>query len=159
MDLPVVVTAAAELHKIFVAQVLHQLLEEWLRTKEVLANIGATSDGVLLEFSVNGCIHLADEFAAIILRKKIVPLASPDHLDHVPASTTEETLEFLDDLPVAAHRAIKALQVAVHHPGEVVQAFTRCKGECASRLWLIHLAITKEGPNATIRCISKSAVV
>ena len=150
MDLPVVVSAAAELHKIVVAEVPHQLLEERLRPEEVFSNVGAASDGVLLEFTVNGCIHLADEFAVVILRQKIVPLASPDHLDHVPASAAEETLQLLNDLSVAAHRTIKTLQVAVHHPGEVVQAFARRKGECASRLWLIHLAITKEGPDATI---------
>ena len=150
VDLPVIVSTAAELHKIVVAEVPHQLLEERLRPEEVLADIGASSDGVLLEFTVNGCIHLADEFAAIILRQKIVPLASPDHLDHVPASAAEEAFKFLDDLSVAAHRTIKALQVAVHHPGEIVQAFARRKCECASRLWLIHLAVTEEGPDATI---------
>ena len=110
----------------------HQLLKERLRPEEVLANIGATSDGVFLEFTVNRCIHLADEFAVIILRQKIVPLASPDDLDHVPASAAEEALQLLDDLSVAAHRTIKALQVAVHHPGEIVQAFARRKRKCAS---------------------------
>ena len=159
VDLSVVVSAAAELHKIVVAEVPHQLLEERLRPEEVLSDVGTTSDRVLLEFAVNGCIHLADEFAVVILRQKIVPLASPDDLDHVPASAAEEALQLLDDLPVAAHRTIKALQVAVHHPGEIVQAFTRRKRECASRLWLIHLAVTEEGPDATIGCIGESTIV
>ena len=159
VDLSVVVSAAAELHKIVVAEVPHQLLEERLRPEEVLSDVGTTSDRVLLEFAVNGCIHLADEFAVVILRQKIVPLASPDDLDHVPASAAEEALQLLDDLSVAAHRTIKALQVAVHHPGEIVQAFARRKRECASRLWFIHLAVAKEGPDATIRCIRESAIV
>ena len=159
VDLPVVVSAAAEFHKIVVAEVPHQLLEEGLRAEEVFSNIGAASDGVLLEFTINGCIHLADELAVVILRQKIVPLASPDDLDHVPSSTAEEALQLLDDLSVAAHRTIKALQVAVHHPGEIVQALARRKRECASRLWLIHLAVAEEGPDATIRCIRESAIV
>src|SRR5699024_11743770 len=50
-----------------------------------------------------------------------VPLPAPDHLDDVPAGAPERGFQLLDDLAVAAHRAVQALQVAVDHEGEVVQ--------------------------------------
>jgi pyruvate dehydrogenase complex dehydrogenase (E1) component len=47
-----------------------------------------------------------------VLLQQLIPLAAPDDLDDVPAGTAEERLELLDDLAVAAHRAVQALQVA-----------------------------------------------
>ena len=159
MNLSVIVSAATQAHQILITEMRNKLRECRLRPKEVLTDICATSNGVLLELTVNGAVHLAHQVASFICCKEWVPLACPDHLDHIPASTTEETLELLHDLPVSAHRTVKALQIAVHHPGEVVEPLSRSEGECACRLRLVHLAIAEEGPDPTVRGISQSTIV
>jgi hypothetical protein len=45
----------------------------------------------------------------------------PRSLDDVPAGAAEDAFEFLDDLAVAAHRAVEALQVAVDDEDQVVE--------------------------------------
>ena len=159
MDLAIVVTAAAEAHQVIVREMLHQRAELWLWAEEVLANVCATSNDVLLELTVNGRVHLAYELSARVVRQEFIPLAAPDHLDHIPAGAAEEPFELLNDLAVAAHRAVESLQVAVHHPGEVVESFARGKGQRACRLWLIHLTVTEEGPDAAPRRVGEAAVV
>jgi hypothetical protein len=42
----------------------------------------------------------------------------------VPAGAKEDRLEFLDDLAVTADRTVQLLEVAVDHPGEVVEFLT-----------------------------------
>ena len=159
MDLAVVVTAAAEAHEVIIREVLHERAELWLWAEEVLANVGAAGDDVLLELAVNGRIHLAHELSARIVRQELVPLATPDHLDHIPAGAAEEALKLLNDLAVTAHWAVESLQVAVHHPGQVVEPFARRKGQRASGLRLIHFTIAQERPDATPRGVGEAAVV
>ena len=159
MNLSVVVSAATQAHQIFITEMRNKLRQCRLRPKKVLTDICATSHGVLLELTVNGAVHLAHQVASFILCKEWIPLARPDHLDHIPASTAEETLELLHDLPVSAHGTVKALQIAVHHPCEVVEPLSRSESECACRLRLVHLAIAEEGPDPTVRGISQSTIV
>lgn len=83
----------------------------------------------------------------------------PDHLDHIPASAAEEPFELLHDLPVASHGTIEALQVAIHHPCQVVETLARGEGEGACRLRLVHLAVAEECPDATLRGVGERAVV
>ena len=151
--------AAAQSHEIIIGEVCDKLLQIGLRSKEVLANVGTARDDVFLELSVNGCIHLPNKVASGVLGEQVVPLATPDHLDHIPAGSTEEAFELLDDLAVAAHRSVEALQVAVDDPGEIVETFARRDGECAGRLGLVHLAVTEEGPDAAPRCACEAAVL
>src|SRR5262249_19599291 len=51
-----------------------------------------------------------------------------------------------NDLAVAAHRAVEALQVAVHDEGEVVEPFAGGDVERAERLRLVALAVAEEAP-------------
>src|SRR5206468_10341015 len=71
---------------------------------------------------------------------------SPDHLDHVPAGAAELAFELLDDLAVAAHRAVEALQVAVDDEDQVVELVARREADRAERFGLIHLAVATEHP-------------
>ena len=80
-------------------------------------------------------------------REKRVPAAAPDDLDDVPAGAAEVGLELLDDLAVAAHRAVEALQVAVDDEDQVVQALAAGHADRAERLRLVHLAVAHEGPD------------
>ena len=73
--------------------------------------------------------------------------AAPHDLDDVPAGAPEHAFEFLDDLAVAAHRAVEALEVAVDDPGEVVEALTAGERDRAERLGLVALAVADEAPH------------
>src|ERR687889_2069981 len=72
---------------------------------------------------------------------------SPDDLDDVPAGSAEVGLELLDDLAVAADRAVEALQVAVDDEDEVVEALAAGQRDRAQRLRLVHLAVAHERPH------------
>ena len=76
---------------------------------------------VALELAVDGGVHLVEQHAVLVLGEQLVPLRAPDDLDHVPAGAAEDGLELLDDLAVAAHRAVEALQVAVDDEDQVVE--------------------------------------
>jgi hypothetical protein len=76
-----------------------------------------------------------------------VPVAAPDHLDDVPAGAAEDRLEFLDDLAVAAHRAVEPLQVAVDDEDQVVELLARGERDGAERLGLVGLAVAEERPD------------
>ena len=148
VDLPVIVPAAAQVAQLLVAQVLDEGAEARVRAEEVLADVRAVGDGHALRLAVGGLAHPIHEHAVDVAREQIVPLASPDHLDHVPARPAEDGLELLDDLAVPAYRAVEPLQIAVHDEGQVVEALARRDVQRAERLGLVALAVTDEGPDA-----------
>ena len=74
-----------------------------------------------LVITIESGVHQVHKCAILVCFKQGISFATPDHLDDVPASALEEGLELLDDLAIAAHRAIQTLQVAVDYEGEVIQ--------------------------------------
>src|ERR1051325_1014055 len=87
---------------------------------EVLADVGARFDSVFLILAVDDLSHSLDEQAVLVFLEQRVPLAAPQHLDHVPAGAAEHRLELLDDLTVATDGAVEPLPGAVDdakHPG------------------------------------------
>jgi len=134
------------------------LRSRWSGSEEVLADVGATGDRVLLEFTVDGVRHLVDENAVRVTGEEVVPLAAPDDLDHVPAGAAEEPLELLDDLAVATNRTVEALQIAVDHEREVVESFTCGQRKCRHRFGLVHLAVAEERPDAAAGRVGQAAV-
>src|SRR4029077_20573715 len=116
--------------------------------EEVLTDVGASGDRVLLELAVERVVHLLDQEAVDFAGEQVVPFAGPDHLDDVPAGTPEESLQLLDDLAVAADRAVEALEVAVHDEREVVEPLARRERQAGECLRLIHLPVAQEGPYA-----------
>ena len=56
-------------------------------------------------------------------------------------------LEFLDDLSIAAHRAVQALQIAVDDESQIVEVFARCERQATDRLRFIHFPIAKNTPH------------
>ncbi len=159
VDLAVVVAAAAQLGQVVVGQVLDELGEARVRPEEVLADVAATGDRELLELAVEGVVHLLDEQAVDVACEQVVPLATPDDLDHVPAGAAEGRLELLDDLAVAAHRAVQPLQVAVDDEGQVVEALARGDVERSERFGLVRLAVAHECPDPRIGGVEQTAVV
>ena len=123
VDLDRIVPAERHLLQLVVGEVLDHVEQPRIGAPEVLANVGARLDGVLLILAVDDLAHALDEQAVAILREQRIPLAAPEHLDHVPAGAAERRFELLDDLAVAAHRAVEALQVAVDDEDQVVELF------------------------------------
>ena len=82
-----------------------------------------------------------------------------DDLDHVPTVAAEHGLELLDDLAVAAHRAVEALQVAVDDEDQVVEPLAAGQRQRAERLGLVALAVAEERPDAAGAGVVELAVL
>ena len=101
----------------------HQFAQFRVLTEEMLTRVSAALGLVILIFAVNGFFHSPAQQAIFILGEKLVPVRSPDYLDHSPACAAEHALEFLDDFAIAAHRTIQALEIAIDHKNQVIQFF------------------------------------
>ncbi len=126
--------------------------------EEVLPDLGALRHVVPLHFAVQDLVHPLPQEALRVGFEQRVPVAAPDHLDHVPAGAAEGGLELLHDLAVAAHRAVQPLQVAVDDEDEVAQLFARGQGDRAQGLRLIHLAVAQQGPHLAAAGGAQAAV-
>ena len=113
----------------------------------VLAHFLAAGDRVHLVVAVDGPLHALLQDAFVVDGEQRVPLAAPDHLDDVPAGAAEAALELLDDLAVAAHGAVEALQVAVHHHDQVIEPLAGRDVDGAEHLGLVGLAVADEDPD------------
>ena len=88
---------------------------------ELAADVAAAGDRVLLVLAVDDLAHALDQESVLVAGQQLVPLGAPDDFDHVPADAAEDGFELLDDLSVAADRAVEPLQVAVDDEDQVVQ--------------------------------------
>ena len=125
----------------------------------MLADIGAVVGLERLVVTVAGGVHDVDQRTLGVILEQPVPVGTPDQLDDVPAGTPEEHLKFLDDLAVAAHRPVQALQVAVDDEGEVVKPLVRGVLQRTARLDLVHLTVAQECPDALLAGVLDTAVL
>ena len=77
VELAVVVPAARQLLQVVVGEVLDHLLQPRVGTEEVLADVRARLDRVLLELAVDGGVHLVDEHAVDVAGEQLVPARDP----------------------------------------------------------------------------------
>src|SRR5438874_5388930 len=137
---------------------LDHLAQARVGTEEVLPDVRARLDGVLLELAVDGGVHLVDEHAVGVTRKEVVPLAAPDDLDDVPTRAAEDRLQLLDDLAVAAHGTVEALEVAVHDEDEVVETLPGGDRQTVGALGLVHLAVADEAPHLRLARVGELVI-
>src|SRR5439155_21195159 len=128
-------------------QVFDQLVYLGVLAEEVLADVAAALDRVALHLAVHDLAHALHEQAALVVGQQRVPVAAPDDLDAVPAGAAEDRLQLLDDLAVAAHRAVEPLQVAVDDEDEVVELLARRQPDGAEGFRLVALAVAEEAPD------------
>ncbi len=159
VDLLRIVAAAVELPDLVVGQVRDHREQLRVLPEEVLARVGAAAHLVVLVVAVDGLVHALDAAGPSCPSRAAVPAPAPDHLEHVPAGAAEGAFEFLDDLAVAAHGAVEALQVAVHHEDQVVELLARRERDRAERLGLVHLAVAQEHPHLAIAGVEDAAVL
>src|SRR3546814_20593260 len=81
-----------------------------------------------LVLAVDGFHHQLAQHALGVAGEEWIPVAAPDQLDRIPATATEHTFQFLDDLAVAAHRAVQPLQGS-----EERRVGKECVSTCRSR--------------------------
>ena len=124
----------------------------------MLANVTASGDGVLLVLPVHDLAHALNQQSMFVTRQELVPLRTPDHLDHVPAHAAEDGFQLLDDLPIAAHRTVEALQIAVDDEDQVVQLFARGERDRSQRFGLVGLTVAEETPDLPIGRLQEIAV-
>ena len=84
----------------------HHLEQTRILAKEFTADIPAIVGLEALIFAVQGLHHDALQDAILVARQQRIPVRAPDQFQNIPASTTKVPFELLDDLAVAAHRAI-----------------------------------------------------
>ena len=66
--------------------------------------------------------------------------------------------EFLYDLPVAPHRTVQPLQVAVDHENQVVQLLARRQGDGAEGLGLVGFPVAEKRPDLATVALLETAV-
>ena len=123
IDLAIVVSTSLQCPDVGIAHIGDQLKSSRVSSKEVLPNELAIFGLIGLVITVWSLVHQLDQCTVGVLGQQAVPLSTPDDLDHIPASATEEALKFLNNLSVATNRTIKSLQVGVYNKCEVVKIF------------------------------------
>ena len=87
----------------------------------MFADIRAGGNDQLLIFAIHQLAHALDQQAFGVAFEDGIPLAAPQNLDDVPASAAERGFEFLNNLSIAAHRAVQPLQIAVDDKNQIVE--------------------------------------
>src|SRR5690348_13909672 len=116
----------------------------------MFARVRATLGLEVLILAVHALFHTSPQHALRVAGEQRIPTRAPHHLDDVPTGTEECSFEFLNDLAVAAHWSVEALQVAVDYEHEIVEFLAYRHGECAHRFGLIHFAVAQERPDLAI---------
>ena len=150
VDLVGIVPTPVEFPDLVVGHVRHQLEELGVLPEEVLPDVGAVLGLEVLVLAVDALLHALEEQAGGVPGDEPVPPRSPDDLDDVPARPPEDRLQLLDDLPVAPHRPVEALQVAVHHEDQIVEPLPARQRDGAERLRLVRLPVTEERPHPAV---------
>ena len=132
--------------------------QAWIGPEELLPKIVARFRRIFLPLAVNRLAHPIHEHAVDVAREQIVPLASPNHLDHIPARPAEDGLELLDDLAVSAYRAVEPLQIAVHDEDQIVDFLARSERDGPKRFRFVGFSISEEGPDLTVRSLLEPAI-
>src|SRR5688572_17942438 len=97
--------------------------------EEMLTNVRAATTLVSLIFAIHDYVHTCLKNAILVFLQQRIPMATPDYLDYIPASATEDAFQFLNDFAVAAYRSVETLQVAVDHEVEIAELFARRKAD------------------------------
>ena len=159
IDLVGVMATPVQLENVVVRQILTDLGQLRVFAEELLAGVGRALAGVILQVAVADLVHGLLHHAVLVFLEQRVPHTAPDHLDDIPVGAAEDAFQLLDDLAITPHRAVQALQVAVHHEDEIVQLFAPRLGDGAQGLGLVALAVTHKAPHLAIAHVDQLTAV
>ena len=159
VDLLVVVPTSRQVLDVVVGEMLDQFAQARVGPEEMFADVGAVLGRVTLVLAIDRGVHLVEEHAIDIAVEQLIPCRAPDDLDDVPSGPAEHALEFLDDLAVAANRAIEALQVAVDDPVEIAEVGAAGEGDGAEGLGFVAFAVAQERPDLARAGVLEAAIV
>lgn len=159
VDLLRIVATAAQIPDFIVGHVLDHLQGARIATEEMLANVGTIVGLESLIVAVVALHHDLLEHAVLVLGQQLVPALAPQQLDDVPAGTAEFAFQLLDDLAVAAHRTVQALQIAVDHEDQVVQVLARSQTDGAQGFHFVHFTVAAEHPDLAVFGVGNAACV
>ena len=125
----------------------HQFEQLRILAEKMLARVAARLDDVFLIIAVHAFFHALEQQAGLVALDDVVPIAAPDHLDDIPARTGEQAFELLNDFSVTTHRAVEPLQIAVHHPDDVVEIFARGERDGTERFGFVRFTVAEERPD------------
>ena len=148
MEFGEIVTAhiGAQGHEVVVGEVGNQGSEP-VGVEQFLADGGAVSGHDALLVAVDQPVQTSSQQTVGVTSEEVVPRTAPEHLDDVPAGTSEAALQFLDDLGVATNGPVETLQVAVHRHHDVIEALTTGKGELRERFGLVGFTVAHRVPH------------
>ena len=132
-----IVAAALQRPDLVVGPAFDQRLRLGIAAEELVAHVSAVTRFERLIIAVDALVHQLHELAARICGEQLVPAAAPNDLDDVPSRASKDALELLDDLTVAAHRTVEALEIRVDHPDQVVEPLAARQRDRAEGLGLI----------------------
>ena len=153
-----IVAAEPQAAELLVGERLDQFQQLRARTEEMFADVCAGLDDQLLVFAVDHFAHALDEKAFGVALENRIPLAAPQDFDDVPSGAAERRFELLNDLAVAAHGTVEALQIAVDDEDQVVEFFAGGQGDGAERFRFVGFAVAEERPDFRICDRLKSAI-
>src|SRR5271165_2428902 len=119
------VPAQAHARQLLVGKVFDHLEKARVGAEQVLAEVSSALDKIFLILPVADFSQTPHQQAVPVTANQAVPIRAPDDLDDVPSRAAENRFKFLNDLAIAAHRAVEALKVAVDYEDEVVEIFSR----------------------------------
>src|SRR5580658_6782187 len=149
-------TATPERIDLRVGHMRHESLSRWVLLEEVFDVIGTILGTEILVIAIDGGREPAEQRVMGIAREKRVPVGPPKYLDDIPASAGKERLQFLDDLAIAAHGSVEALQVTIDDEREIVEPLPGRQGECADRFRFIHFAVAEHAPDPAFCRVGES---
>ena len=129
MNFDGIMAAKPHAGQLLVGKMLNHFEQSRIRAEKVLPEVSTALDEIFLVLAVGDLAHALDQQTVAIGADETVPVAAPDHLDHIPAGAAENGFQFLNDLAIAAHRAVQPLQVAVHYEDQIVQTLARSQSD------------------------------
>src|SRR5436305_1190261 len=116
---------------------VYQLEQFRIFPKEMSASVAPRFNGVFLVISIHSFLHALEQETGFIRIEEFIPIGTPNDFDDVPTGALKNSLQLLNDLSVATHGPIEALQIAINDPDEVIQVFPRREGERAKRFGFV----------------------
>src|SRR5436305_1890263 len=123
---------------------LHHFQQAWVGAEKVLPEVRAALDEIFLILAVGDLAHAPNQEAFAVVGDERIPVGAPDHFDNVPSDAAEDRFQFLDDLAVAAHGTVEALEIAVDDEDQVVEFFACRERDSSERFGFIRFAVPQE---------------